>query len=158
MEFIGKERWRRFTPPSCVLDVLSWPDMGESEREPGWYPDPDGYGARYFDGEEWTDDWVTPTPVPARQVIKGPKHWLHFLLTVLTFWALGGWLWIWLLVALSGRKYVLTVDIYGNVIRRQTIMDDAALRLPWWGWWIAGCAVALAGGLVITTALRMAAH
>jgi hypothetical protein len=133
--------------------------MGEPEREPGWYRDPDGYGARYFDGEEWTAGWIAPVPVPAREVIKGPKHWLHLLLTVLTFWALGGWAWIWLLVALSGRKQVLTVDMYGNVIRRQTITDGAsALRLRWWGWWIVGCAIAVVGGIVITTALQMAAH
>jgi hypothetical protein len=133
--------------------------MGEPEREPGWYPDPDGYGARYFDGEGWTDDRVLPVPQPARYVIEGPKHWLHFLLTVLTFWALGGWAWIWLLVAITGRKQVLTVDLYGNVIRRQMITDDApVLRLPWWGWWIAVCVIALAGGIVIVTALRMAAH
>jgi Protein of unknown function (DUF2510) len=91
----------------------------------GWYPNPSGGpGQRYFDGRDWTAHHrATPPPpmpapshpVPAPQptqttvVVTGPNHALHTVLTLLTFWACGGWAWIWLIVALSNRRRVHVV-------------------------------------------------
>jgi hypothetical protein len=106
--------------------------MGEM-RPAGWYPDPSGQ-MRYFDGLHWTQHTVgsrppaippPPPPVepsdpvefppPAGVVVTGPNHVLHAVLTLLTFWACGGWAWR-LIVALHNKKRVRTVDAYGNVI------------------------------------------
>jgi hypothetical protein len=38
------------------------------------------------------------------------------VLTLLTFWACGGWAWVWLIVAIDNKNRVRTVDAYGNVI------------------------------------------
>jgi hypothetical protein len=72
---------------------------------PGWYPDPGGaYSLRYWDGWAWTGSYA---PMPQRTaVVEGPNHALHAILTLFTFWACGGWAWIWLIVALSNRKHV----------------------------------------------------
>jgi hypothetical protein len=88
----------------------------------GWYPNPSGApGQRYFDGRAWTAHHraAPPQPVapPAPQplpmqtsvVITGPNHALHAVLTLLTFWACGGWAWIWLIVAVSNRRRVHVV-------------------------------------------------
>ncbi len=93
----------------------------------GWYPNPSGApGQRYFDGRDWTAHHrsapltsmsshpsrmqppVPTQPVPMRTtvVVTGPNHALHAVLTLLTFWACGGWAWIWLIVALSNRRRV----------------------------------------------------
>lgn len=79
----------------------------------GWYPNPQG-GSRYWDGDEWG---TPPAPQAAGVVVQGPNHILHLLLTVLTFWACGGWLWVWIVVALSNNRRVVTVDAYGRVIQ-----------------------------------------
>lgn len=80
---------------------------------------------RYFDGVQWTEQYapaapaVAPPMVPPPAggvVVSGPNHILHLILTVLTFWACGGWIWIWLIVALANNKRVQTVDAYGRVI------------------------------------------
>jgi hypothetical protein len=42
-------------------------------------------------------------------VVTGPNHALHAVLTLLTFWACGGWAWIWLIVAVSNRRRVHVV-------------------------------------------------
>ena len=47
-----------------------------------------------------------PPPSAPTVVITGPNHALHAVLTVLTFWACGGWAWIWLIVALANRRQV----------------------------------------------------
>jgi len=31
---------------------------------PGWYPDPDGPGQRYWDGGSWTESYSAPAPPP----------------------------------------------------------------------------------------------
>jgi Protein of unknown function (DUF2510) len=88
-------------------------------NSPGWYPDPYGTGQfRYFDGRNWTSG-TSPVrgylaPGPQRPgldrapttVIEGPNHALHFILTLLTFWLFGGWLWVWLIVALINKRRV----------------------------------------------------
>ena len=43
-------------------------------------------------------------------VVTGPNHALHAVLTLLTFWACGGWAWIWLIVAVSNRRRVHVVS------------------------------------------------
>ena len=43
------------------------------------------------------------------QFATGPNHALHAVLTLLTFWACGGWAWIWLIVAVSNRRRVHVV-------------------------------------------------
>ena len=105
----------------------------------GWYSNPSGApGQRYFDGRDWTPyHRATPQqpmsaslqPIPAplqpaplqhpplpipmqtRVVVTGANHALHAVLTVLTFWACGGWAWIWLIVTLSSRRRVHVVTM-----------------------------------------------
>lgn len=107
---------------------------------PGWYPNPSGApGSRYFDGSTWTafhhatvpatpaapplptpSQMPTPYPIaypqaypgqpPTTVVVTGPNHALHAVLTLLTFWACGGWAWIWLIVAISNRRQVHVVS------------------------------------------------
>ena len=96
----------------------------------GWYPNPSGApGQRYFDGREWTAHHrgtpqqpmpVSPAPLPhppppipmqTSVVVSGPNHALHAVLTLLTFWACGGWAWIWLIVAVSNRRRVHVVTM-----------------------------------------------
>lgn len=108
-------------------------DVPEEAAAPGWYPNPSGApGIRYFDGREWTpyhQAEPTPAPPPAAPatvgavpphhppppqtavVITGPNHGLHAVLTLLTFWACGGWAWIWLIVAVANRRRVQVVPI-----------------------------------------------
>lgn len=52
-----------------------------------------------------------------RTVVVGPNHALHGVLTLFTFWACGGWAWVWLLVALRNRKQMAVVDERGRVVR-----------------------------------------
>jgi len=42
-------------------------------------------------------------------VVTGPNHALHAVLTLLTFWACGGWGWIWLIITMSNRRRVHVV-------------------------------------------------
>ncbi|AFM54922.1 structural protein [Mycobacterium phage Astro] len=64
---------------------------------PGWYPDPAGTNQpRYWDGKKWVGE---PTTVPVKT-----NHALHLLLTILTFWMFGGWLWVWILVAIANHN------------------------------------------------------
>jgi len=42
-----------------------------------------------------------PSAGVASVVVTGPNHVLHAVLTLLTFWACGGWAWIWLIVAIG---------------------------------------------------------
>ncbi len=53
---------------------------------------------------------------PAGVIVTGPNHALHAILSLLTFWACGGWIWIWLIVALANNKRARPVDAYGNPI------------------------------------------
>ena len=97
----------------------------------GWYPNPSGApGQRYFDGRDWTAHHRSapptsmpvppqpmhlpvpthPVPMPTTVVVTGPNHALHAVLTLLTFWACGGWAWIWLIVALSNRRRVHVIS------------------------------------------------
>ncbi|WP_071289700.1 DUF2510 domain-containing protein [Mycolicibacterium llatzerense] len=70
---------------------------------PGWLPDPNNPTVyRYWDGQQWTDR-IAPTK------IVGPNHILHLILTVLTFWLFGGWLWIWLIIALQNKQRVVPI-------------------------------------------------
>jgi Protein of unknown function (DUF2510) len=82
----------------------------------GWYPNPSGApGQRYFDGRGWTAHHRAAPPQPMAPtvqtsvVVTGPNHALHAVLTLLTFWACGGWAWIWLIVAVSNRRRVVVV-------------------------------------------------
>jgi hypothetical protein len=68
---------------------------------PGWYPDAQGV-VRYFDGQRWTER-VAPT---RQAIVQGPNHVLHAILSLLTFWFFGGWLWVWLFVALFNQKKI----------------------------------------------------
>lgn len=54
-----------------------------------------------------------PYPMPAQTavVVTGPNHALHAVLTLLTFWACGGWAWIWLIVAIGNRRQVRVVTL-----------------------------------------------
>lgn len=73
---------------------------------PGWFPDPAGSGkVRYWDGYQWTNQYA-PEPVT---VVQGPNHVLHAILSLLTFPLCGGWLWVWLIVALNNKKTVRRV-------------------------------------------------
>lgn len=85
---------------------------------PGWYPDPSGApGHRYWDGFGWTVAAPLPArPTPAGVVVTGPNHAVHAILSLLTFWACGGWIWVWLIVAAQNNKRIQQVDAYGNVI------------------------------------------
>lgn len=51
-------------------------------------------------------------------LVKGKpvNHVLHLILSVLTFWMIGGWLWVWAGIALFGgeKRYTIQVDEYGN--------------------------------------------
>jgi Protein of unknown function (DUF2510) len=103
----------------------------------GWYPNPSGApGQRYFDGRDWTAHHrptplqpmpaapptmpaphqpaqpPQPWPMQTNVVITGPNHALHAVLTLLTFWACGGWGWIWLIVAISNRRRVHVVTTH----------------------------------------------
>ena len=53
-----------------------------------------------------------------------PNHVLHGILSLFTFWLLGGWLWIWLIVSVAARagRYgmILTVDAWGHVHQQRT--------------------------------------
>ena len=53
-------------------------------------------------------------------VVKGsrPNHILHLILSIVTF---GIWLIVWLIVALvlKEKRYLLTVDAYGNTTTRK---------------------------------------
>ncbi|MGH9187325.1 MAG: DUF2510 domain-containing protein, partial [Acidimicrobiales bacterium] len=41
--------------------------------QPGWYPDPTGRNAqRYFDGNNWTDQVVTPSGGQTTDPVSGP--------------------------------------------------------------------------------------
>jgi hypothetical protein len=103
----------------------------------GWYPNPSGApGQRYFDGRDWTAHHratpeqpmaassqripassqppslqTPPYPMPTSVIVTGPNHALHAVLTLLTFWACGGWAWIWLIVALSKRRRVQVITV-----------------------------------------------
>ena len=46
-----------------------------------------------------------------------PNHILHLILTLCTFWIMGGWAWIWIALAVFGgeKREVVMVDEYGNV-------------------------------------------
>jgi hypothetical protein len=50
-------------------------------------------------------------PMQTSIVVAGPNHALHAVLTLLTFWAGGGWAWIWLIVAVSNRRRVHAVTM-----------------------------------------------
>jgi hypothetical protein len=54
-----------------------------------------------------------PQRVPMQTSIvgAGPNHALHAVLTLLTFWACGGWASIWLTVALSNRRRIQVVTL-----------------------------------------------
>ena len=45
------------------------------------------------------------------------NHLLHLILTLLTFWLMGGWAWVWIALAIFGgeKREIATVDEYGNV-------------------------------------------
>lgn len=64
---------------------------------------------RYWDGAQWTDHTAPTAPVPT-SVVQGPNHVLHLILSLLTFPLCGGWLWIWLFIALNDKKRVRYVS------------------------------------------------
>ena len=45
------------------------------------------------------------------------NHLLHLILTLLTFCLMGGWIWVWIALAIFGgeKREIATVDEYGNV-------------------------------------------
>jgi hypothetical protein len=53
---------------------------------PGWYPDPNGNGQRYFDGQKWTEHQAAaPLPAPAPKK-SGPKiNWAVLVVVLLFF-------------------------------------------------------------------------
>lgn len=75
----------------------------------GWYPDPTGNpGVRYFDGYRWTTRFRREESVI---VPVQTNHALHLLLTVLTFPLCGGWLWVWLFVAIANSGQVRRINV-----------------------------------------------
>jgi hypothetical protein len=116
-------------------------DSATGGTPPGWYPNPTGApGIRYFDGRDWTafhradppaapsapqpaPTYAVPQPVPGYPmpayamppqtavVVTGPNHALHAVLTLFTFWACGGWAWVWLIVAISNQRQVRVVTL-----------------------------------------------
>jgi hypothetical protein len=80
----------------------------------GWYPDPSGQpGQRYFNGHDWTQHYVPAqqaAPVGQTVVVTGPNHALHFILTLFTFWACGGWAWVWLIIAIANNRQVRVIQ------------------------------------------------
>jgi Domain of unknown function (DUF4190)/Protein of unknown function (DUF2510) len=38
------------------------PPPEQAKPAPGWYPDPERPGQRYWDGDEWTEHWTPPPP------------------------------------------------------------------------------------------------
>ncbi len=72
---------------------------------PGWYPDPQGPGQRYFDGQQWTAHHQPAPQPPVTMEVKGPNHALHFILTVCTC---GFWLPVWIIVTIAGSKVRVT--------------------------------------------------
>jgi hypothetical protein len=77
---------------------------------------------RYFDGSTWTQH-VAPRAAkfstPTAAIVQKPNHALHFVLTLFTFWACGGWAWIWLFVALGHKKTVHPHDGRGHAIEQR---------------------------------------
>jgi hypothetical protein len=61
-------------------------------------------GQRYWDGQTWTYQTYQPTTI-----VQGPNHVLHAILPLLTFWIFGGWLWVWLIIALGNNKRVRAI-------------------------------------------------
>ena len=45
------------------------------------------------------------------------NHLLHLILTLLTFWLIGGWIWVWIALVIFGgeKREIASVDEYGNV-------------------------------------------
>jgi hypothetical protein len=80
--------------------------------QPGWYPDPSGIPVqRYFDGQQWTEHAAPLVSVKEPvQIVEGPNHVLHAVLSLLTFPLCGGWLWVWLFVAINDKKRVRYVS------------------------------------------------
>ncbi len=48
---------------------------------------------------------------------KDVNHLLHFLISCVTWWVLGGWLWVWLILWITGgeKRSMVTVDAFGIV-------------------------------------------
>jgi hypothetical protein len=80
----------------------------------------------------------------------GPNHAVHGVLTLLTFWACGGWAWIWLAVALQNRQH--TIDEHGRTVpesydRTAAIFVDDGGAIRWVN--VAAAAVLLVVGVLL---------
>ena len=70
--------------------------MSEPSTPAGWYPS--AGGQRFWDGEQWTDQFA-PTPPQAVVAVREPfttNHVLHLLVTIVTC---GLWAPVWLFIA-----------------------------------------------------------
>jgi hypothetical protein len=83
----------------------------------------------------------------------GPNHAVHGVLTLLTFWACGGWAWIWLVVALQNRQH--TIDEHGrrppasyDRVGALFVQDDGVVR-----WVNVASAAAMIGAVVLLLAV-----
>lgn len=57
---------------------------------PGWYPDPNGEGQRYFDGTKWGPHAPTDKPPPPPRAAAEPRFTIHYGFAVLAFFSLLG--------------------------------------------------------------------
>lgn len=148
--------------------------MSEAELA-GWREMPLG-GEGYFDGTDW---WVEETHeqmVEGRPPMEGGIIALHVVLTLLTVWACGGWLWVFLIhlsvaqrqpsrtMAVPTGRY-LPVNADGSrrtattfpVIpspNRPSVTPAGTPMFEPWMWWLVGggaalTAIAVAIGLIL---------
>ena len=73
---------------------------------------------RYWDGGQWTNEWIDGTPKPQFQVAQPqppappltmvaspPNHALHAIITICTC---GLWLPVWIIITIAGGKVKVT--------------------------------------------------
>ena len=62
--------------------------------------------------------------------MRGPNHVLHLILSVFTFYFFGGWLWVWLIIAMINKQTpVWTNQVTGRQQRQSGPEPD--VRFPW---------------------------
>lgn len=63
--------------PICDPVVMSDPSAQPSGPSPGWYPDPAGHGARYWDGTRWTEHTQQTSQVAQPHPYNAPPATAH---------------------------------------------------------------------------------
>ena len=129
--------------------------MGEASLHPGWYPDPSGSGQqRYFDGADWGP--YAPPP-PPHTLVQGPNPALPAIATLLTLWACGGWLWVWLFIAANNKRTVTQVDSTGRVVEPAQYQWIGEFFIDDDGYWRWGNIAVVAGVIAAVTVLAIVA-